>query len=53
MLDLTEDRRARLRAFVQQSPEIPSEEKTRILGALDRAQVPARLVQRLETRMGG
>lgn len=53
LLDLTEDRRARLRAFVQQSPDISDADKARLMGQLEQPQVPARVVDRLEARMGG
>ena len=53
MLELTEDRRARLIAFVESDAEMPQDAKTRLLGQLSQARVPAGMVQRLETRMGG
>lgn len=53
MLELTEDRRARLVAFVQGNKDMPEAVKTRLLGQLAEPRVPARMVKRLETRMGG
>lgn len=50
---LTDARRARLIAYVQSAPNIPSSERDRLLQQLEREQVPAGLVQRLETRIGG
>ncbi|WP_420557969.1 efflux RND transporter periplasmic adaptor subunit [Roseovarius sp.] len=52
MLELSEDRRARLRQFVEDSPDIPAAMKTRLLGQLDLPEVPAQTVERLERRMG-
>lgn len=52
MLDLSEDRRARLRRFVEDSPDIPAAMKTRLLGQLEQPEVPAQTVERLERRMG-
>lgn len=52
MLELSEDRRARLRRFVEDSPDIPAAMKTRLLGQLEQPQVPAQTVERLERRMG-
>lgn len=53
MLELTDERRARLRAFVEANTRMPAEAKTRILSQLEQAQVPAEVVERLESRMGG
>ncbi|MFN3207843.1 MAG: efflux RND transporter periplasmic adaptor subunit [Roseovarius sp.] len=52
MVELSEDRRARLRRFVEDSADIPEAMKTRLLVQLDQPQVPARTVERLERRMG-
>lgn len=51
MVTLEPDRKARLVAFVEAS-RMPAEAKTRILGQLDQAEVPAAMVARLESRMG-
>ncbi len=53
MLELTDARRARLVAFVQSSRRMPDEVKAEMLEKLTAAMVPARLVQRIEARMGG
>lgn len=53
MLELTEERRARLRAFVEANTGMPEEARARILSQLDQPKVPAQMVQRIEARMGG
>lgn len=53
MLELTSERRARLITFVEESPAMPAEAKARMLAALGEDRVPARLVARIESRMGG
>lgn len=53
MLELTEERRARLVAFVQANERMPAEAKARILGQLEKPQVPVQMVERIESRMGG
>ena len=53
MVELTDERRAELVAFVEANTRIPDEAKQRILGQLAQAKVPAQVVQRLESRMGG
>lgn len=53
MLELSEDRRARLIAYVEADTEMPVEVKTSLLDELARARVPAQTVQRLERRIGG
>jgi len=53
MLELSEDRRARLMAFVVAVEDMPEAVKTQLLGQLKEPRVPARMVHRLETRMGG
>ncbi|MDJ0822225.1 MAG: HlyD family efflux transporter periplasmic adaptor subunit [Paracoccaceae bacterium] len=53
MLELTDERRAKLKAFVEANPRMPAAAKTRILSQLDQARVPARMVERIEARMGG
>lgn len=53
MLELSEDRRARLVAYVESSTDMPEDVKSRLLSQLTRSHVPAQTVQRLETRMGG
>lgn len=53
MLELSADRRARLRAYVQSSGDISEAVRTRLLSQLDLPRVPARVVERLERRIGG
>lgn len=53
MLELTEERRARLVAFVEGNQRMPAEAKARVLARLSEARVPANMVARLESRMGG
>lgn len=53
MLELTEDRRARLMAYVEANSAMPAEIKSSILARLQEPQVPAQMVERLESRMGG
>ncbi|WP_138465097.1 efflux RND transporter periplasmic adaptor subunit [Poseidonocella sp. HB161398] len=52
MLVLDPARRARLVAFVEGSASMPGEVKSRLLGQLGAEEVPARIVERLESRMG-
>lgn len=53
MLSLDPDRRARLVAFVEANQFMPDEAKARVLTQLQEDQVPARVVERIESRMGG
>ncbi|MEM7319999.1 MAG: efflux transporter periplasmic adaptor subunit, partial [Pseudomonadota bacterium] len=53
MLELSDDHRARLVAFVEGNNRMPSEMKSRVLNQLAQARVPASLVERIESRMGG
>lgn len=53
MLELTEERRARLMAFVEANDRMPQEAKARVLARLSEPRVPAQMVARLESRMGG
>lgn len=53
MLELTDARRARLIAFVESNQRMPKEAKARVLAQLAKDKVPARTVQRIESRMGG
>lgn len=52
VIALDPDRRARLMAFVEDSP-MPDAAKARVLSQLEQDEVPAEVVTRLETRMGG
>ena len=53
MLELDPERRARLVAFVEGNPRMPAEAKERVLDQLSRDRVPAAMVERIESRMGG
>lgn len=53
LLDLSEERRARLVAFVEGNKRMPDEMRQRILAQLSNQRVPAALVNRIESRMGG
>ena len=50
---LTDERRAKLVAFVEGNNRMPAEAKARVLGLLQKDEVPAAMVNRLESRMGG
>jgi len=52
MLELSAERRARLVAFVENNQRMPAEAKERVLARLNEDRVPARMVARLESRMG-
>jgi len=52
MLELSAERRAKLVAFVEGNTRMPSDVRTRILARLQDEQVPADMVERLESRMG-
>lgn len=53
LIELSDERRARLVAFVEGSSAMPSEMKAKMLQQLAEARVPAQLVTRIESRMGG
>ncbi|WP_299141885.1 HlyD family efflux transporter periplasmic adaptor subunit [uncultured Tateyamaria sp.] len=53
MLELSAERRARLVAFVEGNQRMPAEAKARVLSRLSEARVPAQMVARIESRMGG
>jgi multidrug efflux pump subunit AcrA (membrane-fusion protein) len=53
MVELTEERRARLIAFVEANARMPAEAKERVLSQLAQPQVPAQMIERIESRMGG
>ncbi|TDK43762.1 efflux RND transporter periplasmic adaptor subunit [Antarcticimicrobium luteum] len=53
MLELSDERRARLVAFVEGNTRMPREMKDRVLAQLGGPQVPAQLVARIESRIGG
>ena len=53
LVALSPERRARIRAFVETNARIPEDMRSRILAQLDAERVPARMVERIEARMGG
>ncbi|WP_113912396.1 efflux RND transporter periplasmic adaptor subunit [Roseovarius dicentrarchi] len=53
MLELTRERRERLIAYVEGRRDMPAAMRDKLLDQLAQARVPARVVERLETRMGG
>jgi len=53
LLELSAERRARLVAFVEGNNRMPEEMKARVLAQLGGDKVPAQLVERIESRMGG
>lgn len=53
MVALTPERRAALIAFVEANDRMPADAKTRILAQLAEEAVPAQVIKRLESRMGG
>ena len=53
MLELTEERRAKLISAIETNGYIPKSAKERIIGQLTQPKVPADVVARIESRMGG
>ena len=53
MIELSDARRAKLIAFVEANTRMPAEAKARVLARLAEPQVPAQIVERIESRMGG
>ena len=53
MLELTEERRAKLISAIESNGYIPKSAKERIIGQLTQPKVPADVVARIESRMGG
>lgn len=53
LVELSQEQRTRLMAFVEGSKRMPPDAKERVLKQLRADKVPARVVQRLEQRMGG
>ncbi|MGB5557702.1 MAG: HlyD family efflux transporter periplasmic adaptor subunit [Paracoccaceae bacterium] len=53
MLELTDERRAKLVAFIEGNTGMPAEAKARVLGQLQQPMVPVQVVERIEARMGG
>ena len=53
MVELSDERRAKIVAFIEANNRMPAEAKARILSQLSEPQVPAKVVERIEGRMGG
>ncbi|MGY3437850.1 MULTISPECIES: efflux RND transporter periplasmic adaptor subunit [unclassified Marinovum] len=53
MLELSAERKAKIRAFVEGNTRMPEAAKARILAQLEEEKVPATVVARIEARMGG
>jgi len=53
MIELTAERREKLVKFIEGNTFIPADAKARILARLNDEKVPAEMVNRLESRMGG
>lgn len=53
MVELTDERRAKLIAFVEGNTRMPAEAKERVLAQLREPSVSAQTVERIESRMGG
>ncbi|AZQ69308.1 HlyD family efflux transporter periplasmic adaptor subunit [Silicimonas algicola] len=53
LLSLDPERRARLVAFVEANTGMPDDAKQRVLAQLREEMVPVRVVERIESRMGG
>jgi hypothetical protein len=52
-VELSEERRARLVAFIEGNQFMPEAAKARVLSQLREPMVPAQVVARIEARMGG
>ncbi|MEC7761376.1 MAG: HlyD family efflux transporter periplasmic adaptor subunit [Pseudomonadota bacterium] len=53
MVALDDERRTRLISFVEGNERMPAEMKTRLLAQLREPEVPASMIERIESRMGG
>ncbi|MBD3664439.1 HlyD family efflux transporter periplasmic adaptor subunit [Sulfitobacter sp. TSTF-M16] len=53
MVELTDERRAKLVAFIEANNRMPEDAKARVLARLAEPKVPAKMVARIEGRMGG
>ncbi len=53
MITLTDERRAALVAFVKANTRMPADARERLLTTLEGDEVPASMIERLESRMGG
>ncbi|NRB05050.1 MAG: HlyD family efflux transporter periplasmic adaptor subunit [Rhodobacteraceae bacterium] len=53
LVELSDERRAKLVAFIEGNNRMPKDMKDRVLTRLAEPKVPAQMVQRIESRMGG
>ncbi|MDW4499772.1 efflux RND transporter periplasmic adaptor subunit [Sulfitobacter sp. D35] len=53
MVELSDERRARLVAFIEGNPQMPEDAKARVLAQLAEPMVPAQMIERIESRIGG
>ena len=53
LIELSDERRAKLVAFVEANTRMPKEVKARILARLQEQKVPAQMIERIEARIGG
>lgn len=53
MVELTPERRRALIAFIEGNKMMPKEAKARVKARLEQPKVPAQMVERIESRMGG
>lgn len=53
LVELSPERRAKMVAFVEGNSRMPAAAKERVLGQLRQDKVPAQVVERIESRMGG
>ncbi|MDG1340353.1 MAG: biotin/lipoyl-binding protein [Paracoccaceae bacterium] len=52
MVELTSQRREKLIAFVEGNNRMPAEAKARVISQLEQDEVPAQMIERIESRMG-
>jgi len=53
LVELSPERRAKMVAFVEGNKFMPDDAKERVLGQLKQEKVPAQVIERIESRMGG
>lgn len=53
LVELDDERRARLVAFIEANDRMPPDAKERVLAQLRQQKVPAQMIDRIEARMGG
>ncbi len=53
LLELSDERRAALIAFIKENPQMPDAAKAKVLAQLAKEKVPAQTVERIEAKMGG